>query len=243
MLPRVIRKSTRLLAVSKFTKNEILNMFQEIDENKIIVTCEGVDGFFNKIPHDELSDLKNRYKIVKPYLLTVSTIEPRKNLSNVLKAFAQIKNKIDHDLLLVGAWGWYSNDLINLIEALKIKKRIKFLGFLNREELRLMYNSAEVFLYPSLYEGFGLPLLEAMACGCPVLTSNISALPEVAGDAAITVNPHCVEEISDGIITLVNDKEKREALSKKGLTRAKMFSWEKCAQETIKAYSEMLCSF
>lgn len=240
--PKLVENSSGFIAISNFTKQEFLECFPKVPEKRVRVTWLGVNEIFKPVEKNILQEFNKKICFDRPFLLTVSTIEPRKNLKRLLIAFASIKDKIPHNLVLTGSYGWKSRDLFDLVKKLKVSHRIKFIGYIPLVELPFLFNLADAFLYPSLYEGFGLPPLEAMACGCPVLTSNISSLPEVVGDAAITVNPHCVEEISDGILTLVNDKEKKEALSKKGLTRAKMFSWEKCAQETIKAYSEMLCS-
>jgi glycosyltransferase involved in cell wall biosynthesis len=158
----------------------------------------------------------------------------------LLEGFAAIKDAIPHDLLLIGPCGWSSSDIPRAIERLGISKRVRFMGFVDRQELPAAYSLASVFVYISLYEGFGLPPLEAMSCGCPVIASNVTSLPEVVGEAARMVNPHAVQEVSASLLEIIANPSLKASLVDKGLMRAKLFSWAKCAETTINVYRQVI---
>lgn len=240
LLPRCIERADRIIAISHFTKREILELYPHISEKKIVVTWLGVHERFRIIPDEQKETVRRKYLLNKPFILSVSTIEPRKNLKTLIKAFAQIKDSIDHDLVLTGAYGWNSKDLYSLITDLKLNDRIMFPGYVDIEELPAIYNLADVFVYPSLYEGFGLPPLEAMACGCPVITSNVASLPEVVDDAAETLDPLDIEALAFSMERLLHDVDIRKTFIDKGLQRIKRFTWEQCAVETVKVYNSLL---
>jgi glycosyltransferase involved in cell wall biosynthesis len=239
LLPRCINRADRIVAISHFTKNEILNLFPFVNEEKIIVTWLGVNSRF-KIVTDELKEkVRAKYRLDKPFILSVSTIEPRKNLKTLVKALALLKDRIDHELVLTGSYGWMCKDLYSLISDYNLSDRIKLPGYVDLEDLPAMYNLAEMFVYPSLYEGFGLPPLEAMACGCPVITTNVASLPEVVGNAAMLFDPLDVEQLSFSIERLLNGTSIQNELKSKGLSRTSIFSWEKCARETLAVYNDL----
>jgi glycosyltransferase involved in cell wall biosynthesis len=236
LLPRYIERADRIIAISHFTKQEILNLFPNLPEEKVAVTWLGVHERFKIASSAEKEDVRRKYQLDKPFILSVSTIEPRKNLKTLIRAFSQVKDRIDHDLVLSGAYGWKATDLNDVIRDLKLEGRVRFTGYIDIEELPALYTLADVFVYPSLYEGFGLPPLEAMACGCPVLTSNVASLPEVVGDAAETIDPLDVDALAGTMEQLLSDSVRRRALIDKGLQRARSFTWEKCARETVAVY-------
>lgn len=240
LLLRCIERADKIIAISHFTKRELLELYPNIPEEKIVVTWLGVHSRFKVVDESAKTLVKAKYKLEKPFILSVSTIEPRKNLKTLIRAFAQIRDRIDHDLVLTGAYGWKSKDLYELISELKLNDRIKFPGFVDVEELPAIYNLADLFVYPSLYEGFGLPPLEAMACGCPVITTNVASLPEVVGDAAETLDPLDVEVLAFSMEKLLHDVENRKIFIDKGLQRIKRFTWEKCATETVKVYDSLI---
>ncbi|MGC1247731.1 MAG: glycosyltransferase family 1 protein, partial [Spirulinaceae cyanobacterium] len=182
------------------------------------------------------------YDLSHPYLLFVSTIEPRKNITTLIAAFNYLKekHKIDHNLLLVGRKGWRYQPIFQAIANSPWNKHIYHLDYLSDELVALLYKKADVFVYPSHYEGFGLPVLEAMTLGTPVVTSNTSSLPEVAGDAALLVNPNDPIELAESILKVISDRKLRDNLIQKGQKRAKLFSWERTAKETLKAYKSLL---
>ena len=177
----------------------------------------------------------------RPYVLNVGTLEPRKNLDGLLRAFAQAKKSgVPHTLVIAGARGWGDSRLAPLLRELGIAGSVIFTGFVEDEDLPYLYAGADFFVYPSFYEGFGIPVLEAMACGTPVIASNTSSIPEVAGDAALLVDPHSDAELSASILRLAGDERLRQELRERGLSRAALFSWEKTVNETLKVYENVL---
>ena len=223
-----------IIAISKATKNDIVDILG-ISPSKVKVVYEALPKDIKKVQNNKLiADVKKKYKIKNDFLLSVATLEPRKNLKRVILAFNEVKKIIPGmQLVLAGKLGW-DQDIKKMMG--KRPKDIIFTGFIDREhELSSLYSSASCFVFPSLYEGFGLPILEAMVCGCPVVTSNISSMPEVAGDAAILVEPLEVESISHGVIKAIKEKD---TLIKKGFKQIDNFSWEKAAKETLKVYKQ-----
>jgi glycosyltransferase involved in cell wall biosynthesis len=219
--------------VSKWTANDLITEVPEA-EVKTSVIYEA-----NSL---KLSDLIDFDKVDGEYILFVGTLEPRKNLPRLLQAYALLSKTIrdKHPLVIVGGKGWGKDNIYSIIEQLSISKHVKVLGYLSDEELASVYHQSHLFVMPSLYEGFGLPLLEAMSMGVPVVTSNISSLPEIVGDNAVIVDPNNVESIKDGIEKVLIDNELRNQLSKAGLDRAKLFSWKGAAKETLAVFEEAL---
>ncbi len=191
-----------------------------------------------------LDDLakSSSYDRKKPFLLFVSTIEPRKNINNLVEAFNRLKSDhgVDHDLLLVGKKGWHYEPIFEAIARSPWRDNIHHLNYLGDRQVQALYSKADVFVYPSFYEGFGLPVLEAMTLGAPVVTSNVSSLPEVAGDAALYANPNVPAEIAEQIWQLIDSSALRENLIEKGYAQAAQFSWRRTAEETLKAYRSLL---
>jgi glycosyltransferase involved in cell wall biosynthesis len=167
-------------------------------------------------------------------------VEPRKNLKNLLLAYSILPKSLTDEVKLViaGFRGWKNEEIMSLL--MKLKKNVFYFGYVSDEELAILYNSAVVFVYPSFYEGFGLPNIEAMACGCPVITSDIPVMREICGDAACYVNPYEIESIKDGIIKVLEDKDFRNELVQKGFQRIKNFSWEKSASEHLKIFKSLV---
>ncbi len=182
------------------------------------------------------------YDFSKPYLLFVSTLEPRKNIITLIEAFNFLKQKykIEHQLVLIGQKGWAYKPILAAIETSPWKHHIHQLDYLPDQLLAWFYSKADVFVYPSYYEGFGLPVLEAMTWGTPVVTSNTASLPEVAGDAALMIDPYDPTQVVDAILKVIGDSQLRQELIQKGKERAKLFSWKKTAEETLKAYKSLL---
>lgn len=239
MIPMIVRRAERIIAVSEFTKCEILELMPGIDPEKIVVTHLGVS------PRFRLENITNRdlilqkYRLSKPYLLSACTIEPRKNLMRLLEAFAKLIHKIDHDLILVGAYGWKQSGLASAIHRLGIADRVRTLGYVAADELPALYVGAALFVYPSIYEGFGFPPLEAMAAGCPVITSNTSSLKEIAGAGALLVDPHDMNAISEAILSVASSESVMQTLITAGRKRSLEYSWQKCAEKTLAVYNEL----
>jgi glycosyltransferase involved in cell wall biosynthesis len=203
--------------------------YYSIKPHRISVVYEGVSGKFRPC-----------LKPKKGYILAVGTIEPRKNFRRIIESYISLKqsHKISAKLIIVGKRGWACNDVYNIPDYLH--KDIIFKGYVSDIELISLYQNAKVFVYPSLNEGFGLPVVEAMACGCPVVTSHLSSLPEVAGKAALLVDPHNTNDIACAIIKVLNNEHFASTLRKRGLEQVKNFTWLKCAQETAKVYETVL---
>lgn len=235
------RMADRIITISQSTKNDILNLIPHIDEKiDVILWAAGKE---HKVLYDmeKVSAVRNRYRIEGHMILTVSLMRPRKNMSHLISAFSILKSshKTQAKLVIVGGKTHIYNNLVKQCHKLNIVDDVIFAGHMTTTELVYMYNAADLFVLPSLYEGFGLPVLEAMACGTPVITSNISSLPEVAGNAAILVNPYDVEELAHAMYKVLDNKGLKRILIEKGLRRAKMFSWEKTARKTLEVYRQV----
>ena len=243
LVKAIIQKADRIICSSQNTIND-LNRFFRVDPAKVRLVYLGVDqNIFYPVPAEEIPQAREVIRskgIVLPYIFFVGTIEPRKNLINLLKALAILREqkKFDGPLVISGMKGWLNEDLAGVIERLDLKKRVVFLGFLTDTELRYFYSQAEVFAFPSLYEGFGLPIVEAFSCGTPVVTSNVSSCAELAHEAALAVDPTSPQAIADAIAKIIASPQLRKELIQKGLERAKFFSFRKTAQETLKIYQE-----
>ncbi|MBI5555107.1 MAG: glycosyltransferase family 4 protein [Elusimicrobia bacterium] len=238
MLPLSIKRADKIVAISQATKNQVIDLFQ-VAPDKIVVTYLGVSEKYRVIPSQiEVKEVLHKYRIEKPYILFVGTMDPRKNLVRLIKAFQNVKRqKNDLKLVIVGNKGeLFSIELDKMVDS----GDIILTGYIGEEELVYLYNGASIFTFPSLYEGFGLPILEAMACGTPVITSNVYSMPEVAGEAAILVNPESTDEISAAINRLLQDEPFRKSLIEKGLRRVREFTWEKTAQSTLAVYKEVM---
>ncbi|HEX3099445.1 MAG TPA: glycosyltransferase family 1 protein [Patescibacteria group bacterium] len=227
-IPKLIKRADKLIAVSEFTKLSLVEKLH-IAPDKITVAPLGVDheNFHANLKVDRLREVRNHYNLPGDFVLFVGTVEPRKNLARLVEAMEQLNEPIA--LVIAGRLGWKYSALLKQIEQSPKRRSIILLGYVPEADKPYLMKLARVFAYPSMYEGFGLPVLEAMAVGTPVLTSNVSSLPEVAGDAALLINPYNSTEIAEGIKRLHLDKPLREHYITKGLERSKQFTWEKCA--------------
>jgi glycosyltransferase involved in cell wall biosynthesis len=235
------RRSHRILTVSEASKRDILHFFN-VPAGKIVVVHNAIDDLFWQVPAAvDVARVRERYQLNHQFVLYVGNIKPHKNLVRLIEAFAGFRaSGFDEvKLLIIG-------DEISKLPALrravhrhKLHKHVRFLGYLPDHTLAILYRLAAVFVFPSLYEGFGLPPLEAMASGTPVITSNVSSLPEVAGDAAVLVDPYDVDSIADGLRRVVSDSALAAELRRKGLERAREFSWERSVEKTRQVYQEI----
>ena len=238
----VIPKSDVIITISNSTKEDILEYFN-IPENKVEVVVPGFDNeLYRQIQDKNMIDkVKAKYGIDKKYILFVGTLEPRKNLVKLIKAFSILPEYLKSDYLLVicGRKGWFFEEIFETVKELKLEEKVVFTGYIPDEDIPLLMNGAEIFVYPSLYEGFGLPPLEAMACGTPVISSKVSSLPEVIGDAGILINPNDVEELSNAILRVLINNELRAQLSEKGLKQASKFSWKRTTSKIVEVYNKV----
>jgi len=239
MLTRLsARRARRLIAVSAHTAAETTRLLG-ISPERIDVVYHGVDPAFRPLPAGEVAAFRQRRELPERFVLFVGTLEPRKNLVRLVEAFARIRNG-RVGLVLAGGKGWLYDELFARVEALGLSKEVIFPGYVMNDELPLWYNAATIMAYPSLYEGFGMPVLEAQACGTPVLASNVSSLPEAAGDAASMADPYDVEALAAELNRLLTDKLLRHELRKRGLAHASQFTWPLMALETAGVYRRAL---
>jgi glycosyltransferase involved in cell wall biosynthesis len=243
--PQAIRASGKradaLLAVSDSTRRDAIKILS-IPPDKIITTPLGVEESFQPIQDKTALDfVRTRYGLPEKFILYVGLIEPRKNLPLLLRAYKRMLDSgVAHHLVVVGRRGWMYDQVFELLSTLKIKESVHFTGYVERSELPGVYSSASVFVYPTLYEGFGLPVLEAMACGTPVVTSKVSSLPEIIDGGGILVPPQDEEALCAAVLKLLQDEGLRTSLSRAGRERAALFSWEKTAQVTHSVYCRVL---
>ncbi|MFZ5907804.1 MAG: glycosyltransferase family 4 protein [Nitrospirota bacterium] len=236
---KTIRRAHMVITVSEFCRGRLMELLKLPDE-KIRVVYHGVDKrFLLPLKCDNVLSVLNRFGIERPYVLYTGKFDPSKNLIRLLEAFGTVCCFHDIVLVMVGPKNWFYHIIHETAKKLGIDNRIKFTGFVDDDDLVSLYNGASVFALPSLYEGFGIPLLEAMACGVPVVASNVCSVPEVIDDAGILVDPLSIASIAEGIRRVLSDTAVKNDLVQKGLERAKLFSWEKTARETREIYRKV----
>jgi glycosyltransferase involved in cell wall biosynthesis len=237
MIKSSLKRADRVIAVSKNTKNDIIEIIGT-DENKIEVVYEAADHKYRQVTdRSKLNYIKDQYKLGDKFIFYSGSLSPRKNMLRFLNAYNKIKDTIPHKLVLTGGKSWKDKNVHELIG--QMGNSVIKLGHVPDEHMPLIYNLADLFVYPSLYEGFGLPPLEAMACGCPVISSNLSSIPEVVGDAAIMVDPYSTDEIADAMYEVLTDDELKHSMIEKGIKRSELFNWEKSAKEILGVYEEV----
>ncbi len=229
--PKYIQRADRIATVSEFSKIDIIENFK-VSKDNIDVVYNGVSDAFKPIEQSEQNFIKGKYSNDSDYFVFVGTLHPRKNLCNLFKAFNFFKqhHKSDTKLLVVGNRKWWPKKLDDLFNSLEFKEDIVFLGRLNDENLSKVIASSIALTYVPFFEGFGIPILEAFKCGTPVITSNVSSMPEVAGDAALICDPNNFQEIADCMIKIAEEPSLVENLTSKGIERCKIFSWDKTAK-------------
>jgi len=239
LTPLSFYKAKKIIAVSENTKNDLIKYFN-IKKEKIEVILEGVDDY-SQYEIDE-SKIEEKFKIKEPYFLYIGTLEPRKNLVRLIEAFAVFIREnpgCNLKLILAGKKGWKYEPIFETIKNLQIENRVNWLGYIHIPEKVYLLKNAFALVYPSLYEGFGLPILEAMNLGLPIVTSNIASIPELVIDNAVLVEPTDKESIKEGLVKIYQDEKLRQSLIEKGKGIAKNFTWEKCAQKTLALYESL----
>lgn len=238
----MVKRSDHVLTISEYSKSEITRYFG-IEPSRISVVPLGVDQrFFYPIPELERKSVLTRYNIDKPYFISVGTLQPRKNIARILEVMSLLPEYIrkTYSLVIVGHYGKGSDSLVKAIHKAEREGWCKWLGYLPDDDLRSLLQSATLLVFPSLCEGFGLPILEAFASKVPVVASNTSSIPEVAGDAAILVDPLDSADIASAITKIIEDKEFTETLIQKGIVRAKEMTWRRCAEDTFNVYKTVI---
>jgi glycosyltransferase involved in cell wall biosynthesis len=237
-----IRSSKCIITVSDFAKREIVHFFPAIPGKKITVIHNGVGPQFCPGDPWSIEKIKAKYQIDGKYILFTGTLSPRKNLVNVIRAFSDLTSLRDQNYKLVVASKKDSRypAPFQIVEQLKLKKDVLFIGYVSKEDLAALYAGAEVFVLPSFHESFGLPIVEAFACGVPVITSNLAALPEVAGNAALFIDPHNIAELKESMLRVVSDRAFRNTLIERGFSRVGQFSWTRAAERVLEIYEKVL---
>jgi glycosyltransferase involved in cell wall biosynthesis len=244
-LPILVRRANRIVTISQCSKRDLMEHYGCAAE-RIVVIPPAVDHDLFHANHDSaaIRGMRERFRLRRRYVLSVGTLEARKNLTRLVESFAMLRSGMSDDceLVLVGERGWQCDEIFEAVAALGLKDRVRFLGYVPELELPLLYQAAELFVYPSLYEGFGVPILEAMACGCPVVCSNRSAMPEVIGEAGILVGPEDRHQIAEAMGRVLSGPSLAETLRARGLEQAQRFRWDDSAKRLLEVYQECASS-
>jgi glycosyltransferase involved in cell wall biosynthesis len=241
---RTVHRAARILTGSEFSKSSILKVYGDLDEDKVVVVPNAAASEFRPLPRDAATAaVRQRFQIQAPFVLTVGDLQPRKNQIGLIRAFARLVRaypQLKQNLVLAGKETWFADQVHRAARESGVADRIQFCGFVSDDDLLQLYNACDLFVFPSFYEGFGLPALEAMACGRSVICSHTSALPEVVDGAAILFDPYALEEIVRALADLLLDPELRARMERLGLQRAAHFSWQKTAQRTLDVFHDVL---
>lgn len=241
VVPQALDEADVIATVSHEVSRTLIKHFQAPTE-KLTVIPNGVGSYFKRVSDPVLLEAtRNKFGLKLPFILAVGTLEPRKNHLGLIKAYYQLyqQKKAPAMLAIAGGKGWLYDETRELVSQLKLEKRVRFLGRVSDLELIHLYSMAQIFAFPSFFEGFGIPPVEAMACGAPVITSNTSALPEVVGDAALLVDPHNIDELAHAIARLAGSEQLRQELRQKGYLQAQKFTWEQSARKMLSVYQRL----
>lgn len=234
-----VRRATIVIAVSEATRQDIIRI-HKINPERVVVVPNGVDPVMQPLPEAQVAAFREQQDLPEHFFLFLGTLQPRKNVEGLVRAFASVSMGIDWPLVIAGAKGWQYEQIFELVRELGLTSRVRFAGHVPGEQLPLWYNAATVLVYPSRYEGFGLPLLEAMACGTAVIGSTASSLPEVVGDAGLLVDPDDTPGLAESMLRLAADSELRQQLERRGLERSASFTWQETARLTAGVYQRAL---
>lgn len=238
---RTAQRAVRIATVSEYSRQDLLRTYQ-LPPEKVAVTYNGVEAHFTpeSLPN-ETEDVRHRFGIKRDYLLAVGSLQPRKNLVRLIRVYAKLRSENENftpQLVIVGRKLWLADDIFAEVRRQFWKDDVILTGYVNDEDLPKLYRQATAFVYPSLFEGFGLPPVEAMACGTPVVTSNNSSLPEVTGEAALLIDPLSQDSIESALLEITRDQILRTRLKEKGIEQAKRFTWQGAAEKTLQLYRE-----
>jgi glycosyltransferase involved in cell wall biosynthesis len=243
MIARAAKRADRIIAISEFTRKDVIEYFK-IPADKVTCIYQGFDAerFQKKYPLEQITQIKNKYRLPEKFILSVGHLEPRKNFNRLLQAFYEIRQqeRIPYKLIIVGRENWLFTSFYKLMEQFNLQEDVIFTGFVDHDDLAALYQLADLFVLPTLFEGFGFPLLESMAAGTPVVCSNATCLPEIGQNAAIYFNPYDVGDMSQKILDVLKNIKLKENLVNRGYENINRFNWRSCAEETIRVYQEGL---
>ena len=238
-VPSSVAQADHVVVNCEFTKRELIEAYR-VPAEKVTVAYPGVDpkSFYPRSAKDK-EEIKRKYGIAKPFLLFLGTLEPRKNVPAILKAYADLSNRRDFNLVLAGKKGWLFEEIFRTVADLGLEEDVIFTGYVPEEDRPRLMSAAEVFVFPSFFEGFGMPVVEAQACGTPVVTSNTTSLPEAAGEGAVLVDPKNVSQLTRALEEVLSSESRRKELVKKGLANAHRFDWNDSAQKLIEIFNSL----
>ncbi len=242
VVPRSVAQADHIIADSQATKDDLCVLYGT-PADKVTVLLSGVDPRFARVTDEaRLREVHTRYGIdERPYVFCIGTVQPRKNYSRVIQALAHLRGEgLDVQLVIAGGKGWLEDEMYRTLHAAQMQEHVRLIGFARDDDLSALYSGARLTAFPSLYEGFGLPILESMACGTPVVTANVSSLPEVAGDAALLIDPYDVDNLTNALRRLMTDDSLRNTLIQRGMTQAQQFTWAKTARQLRAVYAHVL---
>ncbi len=239
LLPWTLRRAAGVITVSEHARQEILHFYPFLGD-RVGVTLEAADPQYHRLDKAEVAETLRRLGVAQPYLLAVGNLQPRKNLVRLVQAYVEADLSPRASLVIVGQAQWQASDVVAAIDAAGLGDSVKLTGYVSDDDLVALYSGASVFCYPSLYEGFGLPVLEAMACGAPVVASETTSMPEVAGGAALLVDPYQVADLARAMRAILDDEGLADSLRQRGLARAAALTWERTAEQTVACYRAAL---
>jgi glycosyltransferase involved in cell wall biosynthesis len=239
---RTAKKAARIATVSEYSRQDLLDIYK-LPPEKVVVTYNGVESSFTPRPSvpNEAEGVRRRFGVSRDFLLAVGSLQPRKNLVRLIRAYARLRSEREDfrsQLVIVGRKLWLASEIFDEVKRQRWADDVILTGYVADEDLPALYRAARAFVYPSLFEGFGLPPLEAMACGTPVVTSDVSSLPEITGDAALLIDPNDERALANALIEVVNNDRLRAELREKGIAQAKKFTWRDAAEKTLRLYQE-----
>lgn len=240
-VPRSVRSAAKVIAVSQWTKKDLLRRYQ-LPEEKVVVTYEAAGEEFRPVKDAQaLAAVRSKYRLGERFILTLGNLHPRKNLGRLIAAYASLRQagRIRHQLVIAGQVGWQASPIFQQVRYLGLEGEVLFPGYIPQQDLPALYSDCDLFVFPSLYEGFGLPPLEAMACGAPVVSSRAASLPEVLGEAALFFDPYNEEDIARVIERALTPSELAAQLRARGVKHVQSFSWTKTAEKTLRVYVEV----
>jgi len=240
MVASSVKRARKVIVLSHATRKDLIDLYKVADGKIAVIYCAADKAFSPVTDKAAIERVKLKFSIRKKFILFAGTVEPRKNIVNLLEAYRMAKAKDEFDLVVAGGYGWLYDEVLRKASQPELQSKVVFTDYISSEDMACLYSGCEAFVFPSFYEGFGLPVLEAMNCGAPVITSSTSSLKELFADSSYQVDPHSPGSIAEGIDNVLSNAALRDELRTKGAKRSKDFSWEATARQTLEAYKEAI---